>query len=113
MKLFEPGSIAVMEWGATMSLVDFFEVTRRTKKSVWLRKLQSQNETQDHWGQAGTCKPYLEGSRGQEFMMRIKHRSDMYPNGLPDEENHEYAFVKYQGSIKPWDGKAKRFDTYD
>ena len=46
-------------------------------------------------------------------MMRIKHRSDMYPNGLPDEENHEYAFVKYQGSIKPWDGIAKRFDTYD
>ena len=67
---FVEGQICTMEWGATMSLVDFFQVTRRTEKTVWFKKVPSIIHTHDGYGQAGTKLPDL-NTNNLESAMRI------------------------------------------
>ena len=102
---FAPGQICMMKWGCTMSLVDFYEVTRRTTKTVWFKKVPSVIHTHDGYGQAGTKLPDLETEkRGPEFRKKIK--IDSYDGGEQDNED-------YKGFIQPWNGKPISFDTYD
>jgi len=101
---FVKGQICMMEWGATMSLVDFFQVTRLTEKTVWLKKVPSIIHTHDGYGQAGTKLPDLETTeRGAEFRKKIN----------VDEDGSETAYETYRGTIEPWTGQPINFDTYD
>jgi hypothetical protein len=101
---FVEGQICMMEWGATMSLVDFFQVTRRTEKTVWFKKVPSIIHTHDGYGQAGTKLPDLETTeRGAEFRKKIN----------VDEDGSETAYETYRGTIQPWTGQPINFDTYD
>ena len=102
---FVEGQICMMQWGATMSLVDFFKVTRRTKKTVWFQKIPSVIHTHDGYGQAGTKLPDLESTkRGPEFRKKIN---------VDEYDGSETAYEMYRGTIEPWTGQPINFDTYD
>jgi hypothetical protein len=95
----------MMQWGATMTLVDFFQVTRRTEKTVWFKKVPSVIHSHDGYGQAGTKLPDLETTkRGSEFRKKIN---------ISEIDGRETAYRSYEGIIEPWTGKPISFDTYD
>jgi len=101
---FTKGLICQMQWGATQTLVDFYEVTRTTAKTVWFKKVPSIVHSHDGYGQAGTKLPDLKTEkRGQEFRLKIQN----------DELHGQTAYMSYRGSIEPWTGQPVSFDTYD
>ena len=48
----EVGDIGVDNWGATMTLVDFYIVEKRTAKTIWWRPIGSTVVDSDEYGQA-------------------------------------------------------------
>ena len=101
---FEKGLVCQMKWGATMALVNFYEVTRTTSKTVWFKRIPDVIHTHDGYGQAGTKLPDLTtNKRGGEFRKQIRG----------NEIKGQYAYINYQGIIEPWTGQPITFDTYD
>jgi hypothetical protein len=112
------GDIYYSKWGATMAMVTYFKVVKRTKQFVTLRTLE-QLETHDNMF-AGTTMPLDE----------FENRSNVYDDERFEDEN---GFVYGQRTVKvdpngngsavlrykdfmwcyPWDGKKKSFDHCD
>lgn len=112
------GDIYYSKWGATMAMVTYFKVVKRTKQFVTLRTLE-QLETHDNMF-AGTSMPLDE----------FENRSNVYDDERFVDEN---GFVYGQRTVKvnpsgngsavlrykdfmwcyPWDGKSKSFDHCD
>jgi len=112
------GDIYYSKWGATMAMVTFFKVVKRTKQFVTLRTLEELEKHDDMF--AGTSMPLDE----------FENHSNVY-----DDERFEDAdgFVYGQRTVKvnprgngsavlrykdfmwchPWDGSAKSFDHCD
>lgn len=112
------GDIYFSSWGATMAMMTFFKVVKRTKQFVTLRVLD-QLETHDDMF-AGTTMPLDE----------FENRSNVYDDERFEDEN---GFVYGQRTVKvnpdgsgsavlryksfmwcyPWDGRKKFFDHCD
>lgn len=112
------GDIYYSCWGATMAMVTFFNVIKRTKQFVTLRILEQMEKHDDMF--SGTSMPLDE----------FENRSNVYDDERFEDEN---GFVYGQRTIKvnpsgngsavlrykdfmwcyPWDGKSKSFDHCD
>lgn len=112
------GDIYYSSWGATMAMITYFKVVKRTKHFVTLRVLE-QLETHDSMF-AGTTMPLDE----------FENRSNVYDDERFEDED---GFVYGQRTVKvdpsgngsavlrykdfmwcyPWDGKSKSFDHCD
>lgn len=70
---YEPGTVFVRSYGYDMTLVDFFEVTRSTEKTVWVRRIKSEivDETGFMSGHVIPAEPHEPDSDGEK-MLRIK-----------------------------------------
>lgn len=104
---FAPGQICAMEWGATQSLVNFFEVVRVTKASVWFREIPDEVTEHDGYGQAGKKAPITDSSddeKGPIFRKKIQTSSF---------DGQQFAHEEYKGNIEPWNGQPVIFNTYD
>lgn len=105
---FKVGDILCAEWGYSMSLVDFYEVSKVTPSSVQLKHLQDKVINADEWVQSGKKIP-VKGKYerdtdvdGKTFRVIIR-KWDNKP------------IIKINSSIQAelWDGKPKTWNTYD
>jgi hypothetical protein len=112
------GDIYFSSWGATMSMITFFKVVKRTKHFVTLRVLEQLEKHDDMF--AGTSMPLDE----------FENHSNVYDDERFEDED---GFVYGQRTVKvnpegngsavlrykdfmwcwPWDGRAKFFDHCD
>lgn len=102
MSQYEPKkTILVSMFRYTMTFPTFYLVLKKTKRTITIIKLQTQNVTDDGYGQAGTCVPIMQTAVGEKSINRR-----MLKNGLFKSSN-------YSDYLKIWDGKPVEFDTYD
>jgi len=97
---YEPGTVFVKSYGYNMTLVNFYEVTRCTAKTVWVREIY-QKVVEDTGYMSGRCAPVephvFVGDK--EHMYRIKPDSDYIGSG------HDFMHV--------WDGRPAYFNHMD
>lgn len=67
----KPGMILCSTWGWEQTNVDFYEVTRATEKTVWLRPIAAQQERQVH-AMAEELMPVPGEFIGAEFRRKIQ-----------------------------------------
>ena len=116
-KTFEVNQICDMGWGCP-TRYDFFIVTRISKSNVWLKPISS-IRIDDAWGRQWGFQKWnslpnfkkVDGknvpiTQGKEFRRKIYRTND-------SSRYSEYAYIKYQGSICPWDGEVKSNDSMD
>lgn len=112
------GDIYMCHWGATMALVDFFQVVKRTKCFVTLRQLATLDEHHDMF--TGTSVPLTEfedhsmvydGERfeddGGNVYAQRTIKIDPNGNGSPVLKYRDFMWCY------PWDGKKQSFDHCD
>lgn len=97
------GDILECNWGYSMSLVDYYKVIERKKKSIKLAKLDTKVVEGD--GGRGKCIPTLETKPdqyvdGKLFRIGYKYSKDV----VCQVNGHSCVF---------WDGKPGSFDTWD
>ncbi len=112
------GDIYFSSWGATMAMMTFFKVVKRTKQFVTLRVLEQLEKHDDMF--AGTTMPLDE----------FENRSNVYDDErFEDKDGFVYgqrtvkvnpdgngsAVLRYKSFMwcYPWDGKKKFFDHCD
>ena len=95
-KAFEVGQICEMGWGCP-TRYDFLIVTRISKSNVWFRSIP-EIRINDAWGRQWGFQ--------KEFRRKIYKCDD-------SSRYSEYAYIKYQGIICPWDGEVKSNDSMD
>ena len=99
----EVGDILECNWGATMSLVDYYKVIERKKSTIKLASLKTQNISGDGW--AGTCIPTEETIRDQYVDGKLFRIGYKYDNKVVCSVNGH--------SVYYWDGKPGSFDRND
>ena len=120
-KAFEVGQICEMGWGCP-TRHDFLIVTRISKSNVWFRSIP-EIRIDDAWGRQWGFQKWnslpnfkvVDGknvpiSQGKEFRRKIYKCDD---SSSIFTEYSEYAYIKYQGIICPWDGEVKSNDSMD
>jgi len=97
------GDILECNWGYSMSLVDYYKVIERKKKSIKLAKLETKIVEGD--GGRGKCIPTLQT------------KPDQYVDGKLFRIGYKYSkdvVCQVNGhSCEYWDGKPGSFDTWD
>lgn len=92
----EVGTVYARVWGHDMTIVTFYEVTRSTSASVWLRKIGSVEKGADKYGQHGTVTPVPHAFVGEEFRKAVGKGAE-----------------RLSGGIAVWDGEPLRFNYMD
>lgn len=90
------GDVWYSSWGCEQTNIDYYEVTKTTKCSVWLTPI-AQRDEEDGWC-SGTTTPRPGHYTGKPKMYRIT--------------SYGTARVTSYADAHPWDGKPKRFSTY-
>ena len=67
----KPGTILSYTWGYEQTNADFFQVTRATAKTAWIRPI-AQTETPDGGFMTGKAKPVINRFTGPERRKRIQ-----------------------------------------
>ena len=116
-KTFEVNQICEMGWGCP-TRHDFLIVTRISKSNVWfsfIPEIRIDDEWGRQWGfQKWNSLPNFKKVDGKNFhitqvkeFIRKIYRTNYYSR------YSEYAYIKYQGIICPWDGEVKSNDSMD
>ena len=115
-KNFEVNQICEMHWGYNTSRYDFFIVTRISKSSVWFKQIES-IRIDDAWGRQWGFQKFnsipnykVVDGKNVPIITGSEFRKKIYTS---EYDGRQYAFEKYQGIIKPWDGKVKANDHMD
>lgn len=93
----QAGAILSSSWGYEQTNVDFYEVTRATAKTVWLRRIEANREASEAFMQY-TSVPRPGRYTGEEFRRKIR------PGGRISITSYALA--------APWDGKPERGSSY-
>ena len=101
-KTFEVGQICFCDAGCTIKFPKFYKVTRLSKSSIWLQRIESHLIEHDGYGQRGREIP-VDQPNGSVFR---KVRKSF-------EDGREYVSDRNGYIIEPWDGLAKIFDICD
>ena len=102
----EVGDIGVSNWGATMTLVNFYIVEKRTAKTIWWRPIGSTVVDSDEYGQAGHKVANTMDLSPSKNVFRKKVLMSQYFG--------EHTVANRWGSmISKWNGKPQEFNTYD
>ena len=97
------GDILECNWGYSMSLVDYYKVIERKKRSIKLAKLETKIVEGD--GGRGKCIPTLQTKADQYVDGKLFRIGYKYSNDVVCQVNgHSCEF---------WDGKPGSFDTWD
>ena len=89
-------TIYVRTWGYGMTIVTFYEVTRSTESSVWLRQVAATEKPADKYGQYGTVTPCRGQFVSNEFRKSLKDGAE-----------------RLSGGFYVWDGKPASFNYMD
>ena len=121
-KTFEVNQICEMGWGCPRRY-DFFIVTRISKSNLWLMRIDD-NKIDDYYGRTWGFQKYhslpsfavIEGknvpmtNQGCPIFGRSEFRKKIYTS---NSDGCQYAYEKYMGIIRPWDGEVKSNDHMD
>lgn len=69
---FAPGRILYNSWGYDQTNIDFYQITRRTEKSIWFRPIGCEMVANGHM--SGRVTPIPDSFAGPEEMRRLQHR---------------------------------------
>ena len=107
---YKVGDIVYISWGYSMTIVQFYEVTKTTKCKVGLRELK---QKEDYTG-------YLSGVTVPVLGEYEEHSNDPYsvsPNSLYSIKNGGVRIPDYPGgecrSARKWNGTPKTFNYCD
>lgn len=89
-------TIYVRTWGYGMTIATFYEVTRSTESSIWLRQVATVEKPADKYGQYGTVSPCRGQFVGDEFRKSLKDGAE-----------------RLSGGLYVWDGKPASFNYMD
>lgn len=93
------GTIFVCIWGYSMVIVDYYQVVKRTGKSVYLRKLNAKKQGDIR----GTITPIKDSFYDNEVFRSI----------ISGEEKNPHVKIKNKGYAHLWDGKPDHYDESD
>ena len=124
---FEVGDILFGDVGYSMSIPEWWQVIKKTDKSVTCRRLATDIVEHDGYGQRGTEVPIrgVFDKRGgtvngkpsdAPVTMRVKKWSSQVSGWHQEGKDQYYASLggsRYGHIFSLWDGKPKEFDYYD
>jgi hypothetical protein len=91
------GDIMVSSWGYEQTNVDFYQVTKTTLKSVWVREISKLKGVEGDSSMAGKVMPIKDDFKGPEKRFLV----------------NEYGIrIESYASAKKWDGKPQYFSDY-
>jgi hypothetical protein len=103
MSAFDVGQFAVSQWGYDQTNTDFYQVVKKTEKSVWLKPVEA-IAVESTGSMSETVEPTVQDHswKTQVICKRIKRYED-------DEHS-----AGWYGSelVRPWDGKPKHSSWY-
>lgn len=103
---FEVGQILSCSWGYSMTIVNYYVVTRITEKSVWVKEIDRSVTNDDGMGNGKAMpdltKRFVDDSKPMRFKIQ---RSD--------DGTESIWWSKKQRSIRIWDQRPEYFNTWD
>lgn len=88
---FQVGDILYNSWGYEQTNIDFYEITRMTKSSLFIRSIASELEISEFNDMAGYVKPKRGEYTGEEMRKVVQWR-----NGKPFIKAELGVFRKYE-----------------
>lgn len=99
-----PGTIFVAVWGYSMTLVDYWQVIKRTGKSVYVRPIASKKDGGGYEGNATPVKDSFTSSTATRCLLK----------GNPQDTTNKSVYININGHLgKVWDGKPNYYNTMD
>ena len=114
LKEFAPGQILTCSWGYSMTLNNWYVVTRVSKASVWVQEIAGAVSNDDGMGEGRAmpsmdCTPALVFNKDGEKVPRLSVAS----KSKPGENLNRSGDSKNQRSIRIWDMKPQYHNTWD
>ena len=98
-----PGTIFVASWGYDMTIVDYYQVVKRTGKSVYVREISGSK----HGGWSGTVT-----ANKDSFVDTKTYRCVL--SGDPKDKTNKSVSITVDGKYaKVWDGKERYYNSLD
>jgi hypothetical protein len=103
MSAFEVGQFAVSQWGYDQTNTDFYQVVKKTEKSVWLKPVQV-IAVEATGPMSDSVEPIAQDHtwKTQVICKRIKKYED---------DEHSSGWYSSE-IVRPWDGQAKHRSWY-
>ena len=105
---FEVGQILTCSWGYSMTLVEWYVVTRRTAKTVWVKRINGAVTGDNGMGDGKSVPcvartPFTD-NEGNEVTKSFRIKND----------NGEFAWDSYHRcSLRIWDMKPRYYNSWD
>ena len=113
-KEFTPGQILTCSWGYSMTLNNWYVVTRVTKASVWIQEICGQ-VSNDHGTGEGRSMPSMDRTPATEYDRDGQEITAPVRRFKIHQYSDEQTIwdSKKQRSIRIWDMRPKYHNTYD
>lgn len=99
-----PGTIFSASWGYDMTIVEYWQVVKRTGKSVYVRPIASKTDGDGHAGNATPVKDSFTSSTATRCVLK----------GNPQDTTNKSVYININGHHgKVWDGKPNYYNTMD
>lgn len=99
-----PGTIFVASWGYDMTIVDYYQVVKRTGKSVYVQRIAVSKTGGGYSGEVSPVKDSFTSATTSRCVLKGD------PN---DKTNQSISIMVDDHYAKVWDGKAKYYNTVD
>ena len=99
-----PGTIFSASWGYDMTIVDFYQVVKRTGKSVYVRPIAANKDGGGWSGTTTAVKDSFTSATATRCLLK----------GNPKDKTNESVYINIDGHLgRVWDGKPKYYNTMD
>lgn len=99
-----PGTIFSASWGYDMTIVEYWQVVKRTGKSVYVRPIASKTDGDGHAGNATPIKDSFTSSTATRCVLK----------GNPQDTTNKSVYININGHHgRVWDGKPNYYNTMD
>ena len=99
-----PGTIFSTSWGYDMTIVDFYQVVKRTGKSVYVRPIAANKDGGGWSGTTTAVKDSFTSATATRCLLK----------GNPKDKTNESVYINIDGHLgRVWDGKPKYYNTMD
>lgn len=99
-----PGTIFVVSWGYDMTIVDYYQVVKRTGKSVYVRPIAANKDGGGWSGTTTAVKDSFTSATATRCLLK----------GNPKDKTNESVYINIDDHLgRVWDGKPKYYNTMD